>query len=281
MTTDTTWEIEESFRNLEPFLIGTPRQFYVDQNAVYCVRTHIDKEQHPCTGCPYKDNGCELAADKIKIQVDPVPHSRRGIGIEERAFVILAFKPEHSFDTLPRDLWDQPYADKALDEANLHWALTDPDSAKFHTLKGQLRYYGTPDEFAASPYAEYFDVLDYFDPVHRIASLDFSAIEPRVSTIVSREPEWMKVFQGAPKVISRQVSIPADADAPSIYREGTNAYCFLMGEMDKETFEAQCAKCKLKDHCTPIQDHYKNVATDWHGINAAGLYGTEDRKSVV
>jgi len=52
-------------------------------------------------------------------------------------------------------------------------------------------------------------------------------------------------------------------------------FCFLENEIDKNTFEVQCKKCPLKNTCITKQDHYKNVAGDWHSLNASGLYGDE------
>lgn len=52
-------------------------------------------------------------------------------------------------------------------------------------------------------------------------------------------------------------------------------YCFLENEVDKKSFEGQCAKCPLKDMCVSKKDIYKNVAGDWHSLNASSLYGDE------
>jgi hypothetical protein len=52
-------------------------------------------------------------------------------------------------------------------------------------------------------------------------------------------------------------------------------YCFLENEIDKKSFEGQCNKCPLKEICVSKKDIYKNVAGDWHSLNASGLYGDE------
>jgi|ERR1019366_426548 hypothetical protein len=192
---------EVTFEELYPSLIGPEglKQFLVHQNELYCIRLS-------CEGCPFFNNGCEHEDSNLPIAV--VPHSRRGVGFEERAFLILKFRVGHSFETLPLELWDNPHADKAYaHEANLHWALTDPDNAVFHTLKGQLRYYGSAEDFVDSQYAEYLTIFRTYEPQHYIASLDYSAIEPRLSTLCSKEPEWIKVFKGTPKPIFREVEI--------------------------------------------------------------------------
>jgi hypothetical protein len=192
---------EVTFESLYPALVGPEgyKQFIVHQNELYCIRL-------TCTDCPFFNKGCEHVESKLPVAV--VPHARRGVGFEERAFLILKFKPGQSFETLPKELWDNPCADKAYaHEANLHWAMTDPDKATFHTIKGQIRYYGTAEEFLESPYAEFLFVFRTYTPEHNIASLDYSAIEPRLSTLCSREPEWIKVFKGTPKPIYREIEL--------------------------------------------------------------------------
>lgn len=192
---------EKTFEGLYPSLIGPPnaRHFIIHQNELFCIKLS-------CEGCPFHKNGCEF--EPAELPIAAVPHSRRGVGFEERYFLILKFQSGHSFKTLPKELWDNPHANKAYaNEANLHWALTDPDTAKLHTLKSQLRYYGTQEEFEKSPYAEYMYVFRVYDPKHYIIALDYSAIEPRVSTLVSMEPEWLKVFEGTPKTIYKEIEL--------------------------------------------------------------------------
>lgn len=266
---------QKAYHELIPTLIGAAdhKHFITFQGEIHCIR-------ETCEGCSFLGNGCE--SEEVEIQQSIIPHSRRGVGFEERPFLILLFKEGHSFSTLPQELWDNPLADRAYaHEGNLHWALTDPKTAKFHTLKQQLRYYGTREEFSTTPYAEFLEIFDEYVPQHRIVSLDYSAIEPRVSTLVSREPEWIKVFAGEPKVISKQIALVDVTEAPS-YVETLDGetYCYLEGEMDKEVYEEQCSKCPVKDRCTVKMEHYKNVATDWHGINTEGLYGEEFTKPV-
>lgn len=267
------------FADLYPALLGPAgaEQFIVDQGEVVCIRP-------TCDGCPFKD-GCEF--EEVSIPTSAIPHSRRGIGFEDRPFLALRFKDGHSFETLPVELWDNPYADKAYaHEANLHWAYTDPNSAIFHTLKGHLRYYGTEAEFAASPYAEYLTVFRPWEPQHHIVSQDYSAIEPRISTLVTREPQWLKVFQGEAKAIFKEITIDPEYERLNgadykvslpryITFRNSRTYCYLDGELDKEHYVEQCGKCKLQDFCKTKNEHLKKVPTDWHGINTAGLYGTE------
>lgn len=270
---------DTTFADLYPALIGPPglEQFLVHSNELFCIRPS-------CDGCPFFNAGCDFEESKLSPAL--VPHARRGVGFEERPFLILSFRDGESFDTLPVELWDNPFANLAYKHpSNLHWAYTDPDTAVFHTLKGQLRYYGTRDEFEASPYAAHLQVFDEYEAVHFITSLDYSAIEPRVNTIVTREPKWVATFEGEPKAIFREIAIAAGAPEKRPHYVETHLgrdWCYLDAEMDKGTFEDQCATagpgktpCPLRDFCTTVQDHLKNVPTDWHGVNAAGLYGEE------
>lgn len=283
--------IQADFAPLDPYLIGTPRQFIVYQDDVYCVRAHPDDlerkkpELNPCQGCPHFEHGCEIAGEfpvesairnKDGVLSGMEPHVRRGIGMEARPFLVLAFREGQSHATLPRHLWDNHFADRAMNEANLHFLLTNPKRTKFHTLKGQVRYYGTVPEFEASPYAEYLAVFDDFDPKsHHPISMDKSAIEPRVCTIVTNEPKWLEVFQGSPKVISKEITLAAEPieDPDYLHRVGDRVFCFLTGELDKVTYGDQCKKCPVLNLCTTKVDHLKNVSGDWHAINAEGFFG--------
>jgi len=287
-------ELAEGFENLEPYLIGTPRQFYVDQGKVYCLRKS-------CEDCSIKDE-CEI--DSEQIQVNPIPHPRRAIGYEESSFLILLFKDGCSHTDLPSELWDNPYSDKSMYEANLHFILTNPKS-KLRVLKGQIRYYGSIEEFEDSPYSEYFDTFDEYSPQHKVVALDYAAVEPRMSTICSKEPLWIEIFKGTPKPVVKEVEFSdlildqticdesnnsqEDIDAHRInltvtfkeqkphYLEYVNGsyFCFLDGELDKENFDTQCDKCNLQDNCSVVRELFKNVAGDWHSLNAEGLYGSE------
>lgn len=283
--------LQADFEPLRPFMIGSPRQFFVWQGDTYCGRAHPDDLARknpaliPCQGCPHFEAGCELAGEfpveaayrnKDDGSISGMePHSRRGIGMEERPFLVLLFKPGHSHATMPRHLWDNPQADKAMDEANLHYLRTNPRTATFFTIKGQLRFYGTEAEFAASPYAGYLTVFDVFEPSHHIISMDKSAIEPRVCTLVTEEPRWQQVFQGTPKVISREIVLSAMPESLPRHTlaHGNRLFCYLEGELDKEEYASQCGKCPLAAACRPQVEHLKLVAGDWHALNAASFFG--------
>lgn len=285
--------LQADFEPLRPYMIGSPRQFFIWQGATYCARAHPDDLARknpalsPCQGCPHFAAGCEIAGeDQVEgayVNKDDgsisgmEPHARRAIGMEQRSFVVLAFKSGHSHATLPKDLWDNPFADKAMNEANLHFLLTNPRTATFHTIKGQLRYYGTEEAFLASPYAAYLDVFDRFEPSHHPVSMDKSAIEPRVCTIVTEEPKWQDVFRGTPKTISREIRF--EAPPPSRPRHLIEAdgrlFCYLEGELDKADYGKQCKGCPAAAQCRVEVDHLKKVAGDWHSLNAAGFFGEQ------
>lgn len=257
-------ELVDGFENLDPYLIGTPRQFYIDQGEVYCLRK-------VCQDCPYLDQGCEIEKED-QIQSDPIPHPRRAIGYEEDSFLILRFKEGQSFETLPKELWDNPYLDKSLYESNLHFILTDPKSI-FKVIKGQIRYCGDKQSFEDSPYSEFFDIFDEYIPQHKIAALDYSSIEPKCSTIVANEPAWIEIFKGIPKIVVKEIFIKEELPLPSyVEKIDGKLICFLEGELDKENFEAQCGECNIKEQCNIEREIVKNVAGDWHSLNALGLY---------
>jgi DNA polymerase family A len=50
-------------------------------------------------------------------------------------------------------------------------------------------------------------------------------------------------------------------------------YCWLIGEIDKESFAKQCAACPLQARCTTKREYLKAVAGDWHSLNAEGFFG--------
>lgn len=259
----------EKFEEFFPILLGEGegRHFLVEQGDLVCIRDG-------CDGCQYRE-GCESEVGEV--QVSLIPNSRRGIGFEERGFLVLGFRGGLGFGDLPRELWDGEYSDKSFkSESNLHYVCVEPRFAKFHVLKGQMRFYGDRGEFEGSGYAEYLEVVGEYVPSHGIYSMDYSAIEPRVSTVVSREPEWIKVFVGEPKIIYREVSGVSGLD--SLQEVGGRLFCCLEGELDKEDFEGQCGGCKQRASCKVISDYYKSVATDWHGINTTALYGDEFTK---
>jgi len=61
---------------------------------------------------------------------------------------------------------------------------------------------------------------------------------------------------------------------------GEVLYCFLEGEMDKETFEEQCEKCHLATRCTVERDHKYNVADDWHSMNMQAFMPEESKTRI-
>lgn len=289
--------VQSDFEPLRPYLVGEPRQFLVYQGETFCVRAHPQDlpRKNPafnaCEGCPHLGQGCEIA-DERPVEAayrnaqdgstsGMEPHPRRGIGMEERSFLVLTFLPGHSHATLPRELWDNPYADKAMQEENLHYLLTNPRTTLFHTIKGQMRFYGTAAEFEGSAYAGFLQEFDAFVPTHHPISMDKSAIEPRVCTLVTGEPRWLEVFQGQPKVIFRKVNFtePPAARPSYLHDAESKTYCYLLGELDKVNYDDQCAKCPLVATCRPEVDYLKNVAGDWHAINAASFFGAAFTKA--
>lgn len=190
-------ELLEDFKDLEIFLIGNPKQFIIYQGNIYCIR----KE---CENCPHM-NICEYEEELI--QTNPIEHPRRGIAFEKTPFLVLKLKGGLDFEKgVPKELWDCEYSNLSLDENNIHYILADPRS-RFKVLKGHFRFYGKMSEFEDSDYKLYFDVVNSYEPKHYIMAMDLSSIEPRVSTIVSREPEWLKIFQGTPKIVAKEIEI--------------------------------------------------------------------------
>lgn len=190
-------ELLEGFNELEYFLVGNPKQFITYQGDTYCLRK-------TCEGCPYIES-CEF--EESEIQAGYLEHPRRGIAFENKSFLILILKEGLDFEKdVPKELWDCEYSNLSLDERNTHYILADQKS-KFRVLKGHFRYYGTSEEFHDSKYSKYFTIFNKYDPTHYLMAMDLSAIEPRVSTIVSREPEWIKIFKGTPKVVSREIEL--------------------------------------------------------------------------
>lgn len=197
-------EIQEEFELLPdfeehvPFLMGNPKQFFIEQGAIYCVRAS-------CDSCPHNNDGCSFVEEKIQTNV--VPHARRGIGAEETSFLVLLLKEGLDFKKdVPEDLWNHSLDNYSLSPNNLHYLLSDLQKS-FRVIKGQIRFYGTEEEFNNSLYCKYFDLFSEYIPKHNIVAMDLSAIEPRVSTIASREPHYMEVFKGNPKPIVREVEI--------------------------------------------------------------------------
>lgn len=269
------WIIDPAFKELEPYLRGEPRQFLVDSNQVFCVRKNADPKGDDCAGCPYVNNGCELAGTK-KIQTTSIPHPRRGVGIEEESFLVLLPNPE---SPLPKALYPYPEFQLGHDEANIHWLIPDWDTTKLKALKDQYRFYGTEAEFAASPYAPHFTIYESYVPKHMVVSIDYSAIEPRISTMVSREPKWLEAFKGIPKPFYREVAFDRPVELPPyVLIHETKHYCHRTGEMSdifKSDYESQCAVCPIKFRCTTVQDFFKSVPLDWHATNRDALYRSQ------
>ncbi len=191
-------EINPDFKELEPYLVGNPKQFIIYQGEYYCIR----KE---CNDCPYFNKDCEFEEESI--QVGAIEHPRRGIAFEKRNFLILRLKEGLNFEIdVPKELWDSPYSNLCLNEINVHYILSD-SKLKFKVMKGQFRYYGTKEEFESSEYEKYFIVFNEYKPKHLIMAMDLSAIEPRVSTIASREPKWIEIFKGTSKVVVKEIEL--------------------------------------------------------------------------
>jgi len=246
--------------SLRPFLFGpTPEteQFYSDKGDIYCLR-------ESCEGCPLNNGKCEFIESEMELS--PNPNTRRALAVEDKAFLILKnTKPIKEIEYLTYNERMSMY------ESNLHWVLEPIKQLRI--LKGQIRFYGTQEEFNQSKYVNDFKVIKEYIPKYRLYSLDYSAIEPRLATIVTREPEWLKVFEGELKVVARQVAIEdQNPQKSSFLRNDNKLYCILEGELDKETFAGQCDKCQYKNSCTTIENYTRQVAGDWHSKNAIAFY---------
>lgn len=192
--------IPDKYINLNMFLVGNPRQFFIHDGNVFCVRKS-------CEGCPYNNNGC-VYEDSVA-QANLIPRPRRGIGFEEESFLILRLKVS-SIKDVPVELWDNPRTDLSEEcPDNLHFVFTktylrNPNS-KLWVLKGQYRYYGSLEEFNSDPIREYFDIIQEYTPEHYVLSMDYSSIEPKMNAIVSQEPEWIRIFNGVLKEVGYEV----------------------------------------------------------------------------
>lgn len=187
--------IKKGLKDLEIVMVGTPKQFIVSQGETFCARDG-------CEGCPYDNNGCSYEESELESSL--IPNARRGIGYEDRSFLVLKFKEGKSIADLPEELKTNPYDNLCLNPYNLHFLLWD-DTKPFRIIKGQIRYYGDMQEFFSSDYCTFFDVVTKYRPKHKVFALDYSAIEPRVSTMVCREPQWLEVFRGKSKTIVNKV----------------------------------------------------------------------------
>ena len=281
-------KIRKEFHDLKhgidftPYLVGEPKQFIVDGGDYLCIRDG-------CEGCPYQGQGCESEPRETIPLVNP--SSRRAVGFEQTPFLVLKLKSGFIFATpdpgdledeglmaryVPQRLWNTIADPMSLDERNLHFVLSDLNHC-FRVMKGQYRFYGTQEQFEASEYANYFRVYGEYHRQHAVVALDFSAIEPRVSSLASRTAAWLRVFEGEPKEVVREVSLkklsPGLEDHTVL--RGDTTYCFLMGELDKESYDKQCKKCLARETCKTLKTYSKNVCKDWHGLNRDAFYADE------
>lgn len=283
---------DNCFEEFKPFLMGYPRQFFWNLGKVVCIRDkQSDEEATECDSCPHRDK-CKHS--KAQIWAHAIHHARRMSGLEEYHFLVLRFKEGYSYDNFPENLWNQKYDRKCLSELNNHFLLNDTKKP-YRVLKGQIRYYGTKEEFEQSEYFRYFDIITEFEPEHYLLANDVKAQEPLFSTVVTRTPSWIECFDGSPKVVGRLVTnleesfVKSDRsfqilkahskDQLSSYTEGdytTYAFwCCLTGELDKNDFAHQCAKCSQVHRCKLIRSYRHNVPGDWHSANAKAFLPKE------
>lgn len=260
-------------KDYDSFLIGPTEEskhFIRQQGKLLCVRDG-------CEGCQLSE-GCEFK--EIEVQTYPLPHARRGLGLEEESFLVLKILPEVTFEDLPEGMCEYPK--EALDERNLHFLMHPWGTKDLVPFKGQWRLYNhTQEDFNNSPYSAYFEVYVPYTPIHRPFSMDLSAIEPRTTTFAPLSvnmpviSKWNKIFEGEPKVIFREVVLTDVSNPPRyIYKTQNNkTYCYLEGELDKAFYEEQCNSCPVRESCKTKLMHYKNVSGDWHMLNAGALYG--------
>lgn len=271
---------------LGPVIIGPPNHehFILQLNELICVRNTNGQVQDKCVGCALKQQGCEIAPAQLERNI--LPSARRGVGLEPRPFIVLKPKSQNWFSEIQSDeackIKHFDYADLSEDPSNNHYLLNDFDSQTLQVIKGQHRFYGSRAELDESGLLSHYDIWDIYVPLHIYHSLDFSAIEPRVATILSKEPLWVEVFNGVPKVAFRQISFKEKPEALPTYTlvhqnqlGQTEYYCHLKGEMDKSDYETQCSKCPIREVCVPIHDQFMNVPGDFHGINTRALYPQE------
>ena len=254
--------------SIEPFLQGPEghRHFYVSGGAAYCVRGS-------CDGCALSST-CEF--DEVEVDLDPLTHVRRGVAVESVPFLVL--RPRGGVDW--GAVWSVleaggvPEAEKAFQECNLHFMLRPaPGEADIWVGKEQIRWYGSRSGFDSSDYAGVLEVVDSYAAELRPMSLDFAAIEPRVNTVVSREPLWEADFAGESKVVYREVELDGVSRPSSVGEFGGGTYCWLVGDLDKGSFGSQCGGCPARGGCRVVSEHRKDVPKDWHGTNCEGLYG--------
>lgn len=270
-------KIKKKFKHLSVFLQGNPKQFLLQNGYFFCVRDG-------CEECPYVGT-CQSKEEKVSTAL--IPPARRAIGFEETPFLVLRLLPgkefrplqenEESENVVPSYLWNTPKDHCSLDERNLHFILSDLKHC-FRVMKGQFRFYGSVEEFKQSEYSKYFFIYNEYIPSHHLVAMDFSAIEPRGSAIQTQEPNWLKIYEGTPKVIIREIQIPDQENTPSyIYKKGDQTFCFLDGELDKSSYEIQCEKCFLNKICKILREFKKNVPGDFHSLNAKAFFSNDPR----
>lgn len=280
-------KIKSKFEEFKPFLIGYPRQFIKNLGKLICVRDkQNDGESSPCDSCPHKE---KCKPSKTKIYNSPIHHARRMAGMEETPFYILKFNEGFSYENFPESLWNQKYDPKCLNDLNNHFLLND-NSKPYRVIKGQIRWYGTEQEFRESEYVKYLHIFSHYEPLHYQIANDVKSQEPLFSTIVTRCKPWVQTFEGTPKAVARLVKgiTPPEKDtmwqfikaAPKDQpNDGTTAYwCCLTGELDKNDFNIQCAKCPQMEKCQLIRSYKHNVPGDWHKQNAFAFMPSEYAK---
>jgi len=251
-------ELQEKFSHLTPFTFGPDdhKQFYKQQGEIFCLRK-------ACDGCKYKE---ECSFKEKKLEVEPIPNVRRALAVENIGFLLL--KPNLDPKDIPVLTKDQLMS---FYHSNLHFVLQKHGKGLF-VIKGQARYYGSIEEFNSSEYSKYFSIIKIYKPKQRLYSLDYSAIEPRLAALVTREPKWKQVFAGSPKIIAKEVEIPTDNHPSYIVKQNNKTYCYLTGELDKAEYIDQCNKCPFQNSCKIITSFKRNVAGDFHAENAIAFY---------
>lgn len=251
-------ELNKNFENLETYVFGPDsdhKQFYKNQGEIYCLRVS-------CDGCRF-NSSCEFKESSL--EVDPNPNVRRSMGIENQSFLVL--DPIVEINEIPLDRNQK----LSVYQSNLHFLVQDPN-AKFQVVKGQFRFYGSTEDFIESSWSSYFSVVKEYMPKHKLYTFDYSAIEPRLATLVTREPKWISVFAGVEKIVAKQVEIEDPNSLHHILQKDGKTYCYLTGELDKENYEDQCSKCPQKNSCKVLFSYTRKVAGDWHSENAVAFY---------
>ena len=192
-------------------LIGEPPIFLVENNQIFCVKDVSEGLKTPCEDCPHISS-CQN--EPAKVQLSAVPPSRKAIAIENESFLVLQPREGVSVAEIPEHLKNQSLDHLCLDERNLHFLLND-FSKPYQVLKGQIRYYDTEEAFLLTEYPQFFTIHSKYVPSHHIVALDYKSQEPRVSTIVSREPVWVQAFIGEPQELVHLIN-PGVSPTPKI-----------------------------------------------------------------